>query len=63
MEVTLKLTAYECHLLLKELEDSLRICNRNGDYAKFLWEKISTQLNGTEMVLDIVKKDDKSEKK
>ena len=54
MIVSLELTAYECHLLLKELEHALCICNRDGAQAKYLWEKISTQLNDKETKINII---------
>lgn len=42
----IELSVYEWHILLDELQRSMRVVNRDTSNAKFLWEKIANRLNG-----------------
>jgi hypothetical protein len=46
---SIKLSIYEWHTLLNELEYLQRICNRDISVPIYLLEQISTQLNGKEV--------------
>jgi hypothetical protein len=50
-DINLTLSAYDCHRLLSVLNRSLSFINTNNKDATELWEKISTQLHGTECVI------------
>lgn len=50
MVIDLKLTPYDIHILLKELEHGMCFVNRDVQNAKYLWEKIATQMNGDVVV-------------
>jgi hypothetical protein len=51
VKVTVSLTSYEWHRLLKELEYIQQICNRDNSYAIDMWEKISTELSGYNQIV------------
>lgn len=51
VKVSVSLTSYEWHRLLKELEYIQQICNRDNSYAIDMWEKISTQLSGCNQIV------------
>lgn len=57
MNISLELTAFDCHLLLKELEHALCFVNRDTSNANYLWEKISTQLNDKETKINVIPMD------
>lgn len=52
------LQPFEWHLLLKELESSMRIINRDRENITILYEKISTQLNNDRPVRFVTNEDD-----
>lgn len=54
-ESGLNLTMYELHMLLDELAERLRIANRDTRNAKFLYEKIATQMNGHPVTVTLTK--------
>ncbi len=58
MVIDLKLTPYDIHILLKELEHGMCFVNRDVQNAKYLWEKIATQMNGVETKM-IIKEPEK----
>ncbi len=43
---SIELSNYAWHSLLSELEDSLRICNRDNTNVEILYENIASQLAG-----------------
>lgn len=53
LDISIELTSYEWHSLLNELMYKLRFKNENVDAAKFLYEKIASQLHNKPVVLVI----------
>ena len=47
VEIGIGMSAYEWHLLLKELEHAMCIVNRDQKDLKMLWNKIANKLNGS----------------
>ena len=52
---SIELTLYEWSMLLKELEFKIGFKNEDISVAKFLYEKIGTQLYGQEVKVNIAK--------
>jgi hypothetical protein len=50
-QIPILLSAYQWHQLLRELEHSMRIVNRDQDILYGLYENISSQLNGNPVVV------------
>jgi hypothetical protein len=51
-EISISLSAYRWHQLLRELEDAMRIVNRDNDALIGLYENIGSQLSGGPVVVE-----------